>query len=113
MTNSPKHPNQPHQISINTAVSSGGSSVVTTSSIAGVTGASSGLGNPDDVGNAYVTPKMSNKQIEAIIYSHLQTLRAMGRTTASPDEIAEMLSLPYSAVLSAMKGLKDKGVNPL
>jgi len=51
--------------------------------------------------------------IENAIYAHIRALRALGRKTIYPAEIAEALTLSLEEVRNALNSLRKKGVKPL
>lgn len=50
------------------------------------------------------------KNVENAIYSHIQAIRALGRTDINTTEIADALSLPVYIVNEAISSLERKGV---
>lgn len=54
--------------------------------------------------------KTSVRDIQVAVYSHIQAVRALGRTNINTEEIAKALSLPVGSVNVAIAKLKDKGV---
>lgn len=50
------------------------------------------------------------KAIEDAIYSHLQAVRALGRTQVTVDEVASALQLDPAVVQVHMQALRDRGV---
>jgi hypothetical protein len=57
--------------------------------------------------------KMSNKDIESAVYSHIQAVRALGRTQVNTAEIAAALRLRAEVVLRTIHALEGKGVKVL
>jgi hypothetical protein len=51
--------------------------------------------------------------IESAVYSHIQAVRALGKTTVETADIASALSLPVAAVNRAIQRLRSRGVRPL
>jgi transcription initiation factor IIE alpha subunit len=52
----------------------------------------------------------SMKDIQGAVYSHIQAIRALGRTDINTEEIAKALSIPVVSVNSVIAKLKEKGV---
>lgn len=56
------------------------------------------------------TTKYPAKNIENAVYSHIQAIRALGRTRTDTSEIARALGLTQSVVEKTISSLTKKGV---
>jgi hypothetical protein len=54
--------------------------------------------------------KITAADMQDAIYTHIQAVRALGKTKITPEEIARALELPVSTVEGAISTLKNKGV---
>jgi hypothetical protein len=57
--------------------------------------------------------KVKAPNIESAVYSHIQAVRALGKTKITPEEIAAALGLSISDVRGTIEALKTKGVKVL
>jgi hypothetical protein len=64
--------------------------------------------SPTDV---FSRPRFApSEAMKNAVYSHIQAVRALGRTEITASEIANALSVPVLDVIDALKALRDKGV---
>jgi hypothetical protein len=56
------------------------------------------------------TGKVSAADLESAVYAYIQAVRALGKTKITPEEIAQALNLPVSAVEQSLSALQSKGV---
>jgi hypothetical protein len=54
-----------------------------------------------------------SSDLESAVYAHIQALRALGKTTVTPEEIARALGLPVTKVERALPSLNNRGVRVL
>jgi hypothetical protein len=57
-----------------------------------------------------ISTNYTEKNIESAVYSHIQAMRALGRTKINTVEISRALGLSLAAVDNTLQSLKKKGV---
>lgn len=68
---------------------------------------------PDNSGSPkhYLRNKRrQEKKIDAAVYSYIQAIRALDRTTITPYEISTALELPCWRITASLKRLQDRGI---